>query len=87
MNRQDMNTKNTKYLLFLLASDILVGCRANSECPLSQACVNGACADPCSCGSNAKCTVVRHHPVCYCERGYSGSPYVGCTQGIYYIVY
>ncbi|XP_037295454.1 uncharacterized protein LOC119189544 isoform X2 [Manduca sexta] len=61
-------------------STIPVGCKANSECPLSQACVNGACADPCACGSNAECSVVRHHPVCFCTSGYSGNPYIGCTK-------
>lgn len=71
------------YSLFS-ASDqsvIPVGCRANSDCALSQACVNSACADPCACGSHAECNVIRHHPVCFCESGYSGNPYVGCVKG------
>ncbi|XP_028157244.1 uncharacterized protein LOC114350564 isoform X7 [Ostrinia furnacalis] len=62
------------------AEDKTVGCKANSECPLSQACVNGACANPCACGTNAECSVIRHHPVCYCASGFSGNPYIGCRK-------
>ncbi|KAK8736643.1 hypothetical protein OTU49_017434, partial [Cherax quadricarinatus] len=55
-------------------------CTINSECPLSRACVNQLCVDPCpgSCGLNADCHVLRHQPNCFCHSGYTGDPYTRC---------
>lgn len=82
------------YFTFAASQDeslIPVGCKANSDCPLSQACINGACANPCVCGPNAECTVIRHHPVCFCKINHSGNPYLGCVKGksssLYLILY
>lgn len=75
------------FISFLASEETTVGCKSNSECPLSQACINGACANPCACGNNAECSVIRHHPVCYCERGFSGNPYIGCTKGMQFNSY
>lgn len=31
------------------------------------------------CGDHAQCLVVGHTPVCKCNQGYSGNPYVACV--------
>jgi len=31
------------------------------------------------CGSHAKCVVIQHTPLCACEEGFYGNPYVGCS--------
>lgn len=55
-------------------------CTINPECPSTRACVNQKCRDPCpgACGSNAKCSVVNHSPVCSCVPGFTGDPFTGC---------
>jgi len=56
-------------------------CVVSSECPLNRACLNEKCSDPCpgTCGSNARCQVVNHNPICSCSSGYTGDPFVKCT--------
>ncbi|KAF4526820.1 hypothetical protein B566_EDAN018173, partial [Ephemera danica] len=56
-------------------------CVINAECASNLACRNERCTDPCpgSCGSNAKCTVVNHNPMCTCFPGYSGDATRGCN--------
>lgn len=56
-------------------------CTSNSECPLSQACLNQKCRDPCpgTCGRNARCTVVNHNPFCTCPDRHTGNPFISCT--------
>lgn len=56
-------------------------CTANSDCPLTLACVNQKCRDPCpgTCGQNARCTVVNHNPFCSCPERYSGNPFISCS--------
>lgn len=56
-------------------------CTINAECAGNLACVNERCVDPCpgSCGYHAQCAVVSHSPVCTCESGYSGDPFIGCA--------
>lgn len=56
------------------------GCRSNTECSLTESCVNERCISPCSCGQNADCFVSNHHPVCTCKPGYSGNPQFGCFK-------
>lgn len=55
-------------------------CVSNSDCPLHLACSQEKCRDPCpgSCGQGALCRVVNHSPVCVCENGYTGDPFVAC---------
>jgi hypothetical protein len=55
-------------------------CVVNSECSSQYACINQKCADPCagSCGANSECRVANHIPICNCEQGYEGDPFVAC---------
>lgn len=62
------------------ATERTVGCKSNSECTLSDSCVNHICASPCNCGTDAECFVRNHHPVCVCKPGYSGNPQIGCYK-------
>lgn len=57
-------------------------CIVSSECSQDKACANQRCVDPCigSCGQNAKCQVINHNPICSCSNGYTGDPFVRCTQ-------
>lgn len=57
-------------------------CSMNNDCVSSMACLNEKCKDPCpgSCGVHSTCTVVRHSPICQCENGYTGDPFVGCNK-------
>ena len=57
-----------------------VGCRSNTECQLSESCVNERCVNPCNCGNNADCFVSNHYPVCTCKPGYSGNAQFGCFK-------
>lgn len=60
---------------------ILVGCRADSECLSTEACINGQCKDPCIfevCGTNAECRVNIHQARCFCPERYEGDPYRAC---------
>ena len=60
---------------------LLAGCKSDDECPLTQACINRECQDPCiyeRCGTNAECSVNRHIPKCTCLPGYRGDPYQIC---------
>ena len=48
-----------------------VGCEADQECPVTQACVAGTCQTPCtpsSCPTGKKCTVTNHVPLCVCDK-------------------
>ena len=55
-------------------------CVVSSECPLTQACLNQKCVDPCpgTCGVSARCEVINHSPICSCEQGYTGDPFTRC---------
>ncbi|KAK7075250.1 hypothetical protein SK128_022664 [Halocaridina rubra] len=57
-----------------------VGCIKDTDCLFSEACVNGACRDPCNCGLNAQCHVVNHRPFCTCAHGHTGDPAVVCHR-------
>lgn len=61
-----------------------MGCRPecvlSTDCPRDKACVRQKCVDPCpgTCGTNARCEVVNHIPMCSCPERYSGNPFVDC---------
>lgn len=57
-------------------------CVSNSECASNLACIEQKCKDPCpgSCGSNAICRVVSHAPICQCVPGYTGDPFLFCSE-------
>lgn len=57
-------------------------CMMNSECPMTKACMNTKCVDPCPgvCGSNAICHVINHSPTCSCIQGYRGNPFESCGR-------
>lgn len=60
-------------------------CVQSSECPLTQACNNQKCIDPClgACGIGAICHVINHNPVCSCQERFTGDPFTRCQpQGI-----
>lgn len=56
----------------------------SAECPGNRACQNEKCIDPCpgSCGSFTTCTVINHAPMCYCQTGYTGDPFTGCSVAL-----
>lgn len=56
-------------------------CTSNTECSTNMACINRKCRDPCpgSCGLNAECRVVSHTPICICQKGYTGDPFLQCN--------
>lgn len=66
-------------------------CTMNSDCSRVKACVNQFCVDPCigTCGTNAKCDVVNHIPMCSCFPGTTGDPFTLCrpqiSEGMYNI--
>lgn len=55
-------------------------CVVSAECPLTQACLNNKCRDPCpgTCGINAQCQVLNHNPICSCTQGNTGDPFTRC---------
>lgn len=57
-------------------------CISNSDCANNLACINQKCRDPCpgSCGQNAECRVISHTPNCACLSGFTGDPFVQCSQ-------
>lgn len=54
---------------------IAIGCRDNSACPTTQACVNNFCVDQCEennpCGSTETCTIQNHQVKCSCPEGHT----------------
>ena len=64
----------------------------NSDCSRVKACVNQFCVDPCTgtCGTNAKCDVVNHIPMCSCLPGTTGDPFTLCrpqvSEGMYFLI-
>lgn len=57
-------------------------CLTNSECPLTKACMNTKCVNPCvgACSSvNAECYVVSHKAMCSCKQGFTGDPFDRCS--------
>ena len=58
------------------------GCSSDVDCPLTLACNNGQCMNPCpaGCGINTQCSVVEHRPLCHCMEGYAGNPQEQCYK-------
>lgn len=61
-----------------------IGCRTDSECPPTEACVNRECVNPCrytQCGINAMCRADSNHKArCHCLDGYRGNPLLSCER-------
>lgn len=57
------------------------GCSKDDECSSKEACINRMCRNPCDCGTNAKCLVQNHRPICSCLEGYEGNPDIACHTG------
>lgn len=57
-------------------------CLVNTDCPSHQACIAEKCTNPCegSCGFRAECRVHDHIPICSCPSGYSGDPFIQCSE-------
>lgn len=55
-------------------------CVVNSECSRELACIDKRCRSPCvnSCGINTQCKVINHSPICICNIGYTGDPFIKC---------
>jgi hypothetical protein len=55
-------------------------CTLDFDCLSNLACMSSRCQDPCVnfCGTNAKCSVLNHKPICMCVEGYTGDPYSAC---------
>ncbi len=61
------------------------GCKSDSECQLTQTCLNRDCVDPClfeKCGINAQCSAKNHRAVCNCLSDFKPDPdpYIRCKQ-------
>ena len=57
-------------------------CLTDRDCPLTKACQNQKCIDPClevSCGALAVCSVEYHRARCTCPPGLQGNPLVRCV--------
>ncbi len=58
-------------------------CERNTDCPLTKACVDHECVDPChriQCGQRAECNVENHVAYCDCPAGLQGNPVVSCSE-------
>lgn len=57
-------------------------CVLNADCSLDKSCVSHKCRDPCpgTCGINARCRVVNHSPICICNKGFRGDPFIRCVE-------
>ena len=70
------------HLSHFAAIPVVVGCSSDDECPLTQACEQRSCINPCNqdnpCSPRAYCTVQQHRPRCACPSGMTGDPYRQC---------
>ena len=76
-----LHPQSQSFTGFFSCLNCLAGCKSDDECPLTQACIQRECQDPCpyeQCGIKAFCTVNRHRAKCQCPPGHKGSPYVEC---------
>lgn len=55
-------------------------CMVSTDCSQDKTCINQKCVDPCpgTCGLNARCQIVNHNPICSCQNGYTGDPFIQC---------
>lgn len=60
-----------------------VECEHSHECTNDKLCDQNMCKIAClvrnPCGKNALCSAEQHTQVCYCQPGFTGDPYNGCT--------
>lgn len=63
---------------------VLVGCRSDSECPATTACINNECKNPCveanPCEAPAECKTFRHITECVCPPGTVSDGKTGCSK-------
>lgn len=60
---------------------LVIGCRANSNCPPDRACINSYCTDPCLdnlCAPQAECISLHNKAMCRCPPGTFGDPQIRC---------
>ena len=65
----------------LMRTFLTAGCRSDDECPLTEACFDRECQDPClyeECGQNALCSPKEHRAICTCKPNHIGNPYDRC---------
>ena len=58
-------------------------CLVDNDCPVSKACKNKNCVDPCLstiCGDRALCKVEFHSAICYCPSGLQGNAHISCIE-------
>lgn len=59
-------------------------CQSDSECGLTEQCVQGQCSNPCEtrgvCGMNAECRIYNHVKQCSCPTGFTGNHSVECVR-------
>lgn len=60
-------------------------CTRNSDCDITEACINRRCQHPCDahnpCAQNAVCMNANHVADCSCVDGYQGNGFIGCQPG------
>lgn len=68
----------------------LAGCTSNKDCPLTEACIEGTCQEPClvwnPCTKNAICVNTNHQADCSCEDGYHGNGFSYCEPGSFFVI-
>lgn len=62
------------------------GCKSNDDCPITDACINRQCLNPCAasnpCATTAECHPDHHKANCRCPIGLIGDPFIKCYEGI-----
>lgn len=56
-------------------------CLLSSDCSQHESCIRNRCINPCNekiCGNGARCDVKNHNPICTCNPGLSGDPFITC---------
>lgn len=75
--------------MYYSAPEIQSGCQSDSECPVTDTCLNKRCVNPCAlshpCAQNAECQPINHKAVCKCPSGLIGDPFVNCYSGMIFI--
>lgn len=60
-------------------------CSLSSDCSQHETCLRNRCINPCSekiCGTGARCDVKNHNPICTCDPGFSGDPFISCFKDV-----